>query len=145
MSSRFTRSQLFVSLGTLVVVVAIFLPWFGFTVGASTVTVDGWNSWGLLVIVGVIIVVASVGSNLIGHAPSYPTRAPAVFPLIGAVCMVAGSILFLVNYRTSFASSILPVSYGLRYGSFLALLGSLIVLGGAVGYRRRSASPKGPS
>ncbi len=140
MTKRFTRSQKFVSLGTLLVIVAVFLPWFGFTVGASTVTVDGWNSWGLLVIVGVIIIVGSVGSNIIGRAPSYPTKAPAAFPLIGAVCMVAGSILFIVNYRTSFASSILPVSYGLRYGSFLSLVGSLIALGGAIGYRRRSAT-----
>ncbi|MHB8190370.1 MAG: hypothetical protein ACYDHP_08140 [Ferrimicrobium sp.] len=127
-----------VLIGSTVVFIALFLPWYGYSVGGSSASIDGWRSWGLLSVLGVATAAIALWES---HRPNSGFHLPqgistVSIRLAAAVFMTAGSVLFLVEHHSSFASTLIPVSFGPEIGGYLALIGALIVLAGSIIYRR---------
>jgi hypothetical protein len=133
--------------GSLIVLVSMFLPWYGwdFNFGNSILgsinssgSVDGFNSWGWLTFIGFLFVVILwlVRGPLSDQVelPDIPLKDAQLF-MIGGGVEVLGALLFWLAYKASNASG--PgYSAGVRFGVFIAIVGGAATIAG--GYLRQS-------
>ncbi|ACU53022.1 hypothetical protein Afer_0047 [Acidimicrobium ferrooxidans DSM 10331] len=118
-----------VTVVSVIVLIALFLPWYGVSIGSLSVSVDGLHSYGLLTALGVVVVAVGVGAN-----------APWVrgARLAGVVLEAVGAVAFLAAYHAAGSTSALSVSFGPEIGVYLALLASLVGVVAALNERRRA-------
>jgi glucan phosphoethanolaminetransferase (alkaline phosphatase superfamily) len=134
--------------GSLVVLIAMFLPWYGwdFNLGNSILgttlnnseSVSGFHSWGWITFLGLLFVVALwvVRGPLSDQVelPELPLKDAQLF-MIGGAVEVLGALLFWLAYKADSAN--LPgFSAGVRFGVFVALVGGIITIVG--GYLKQS-------
>jgi len=112
--------------------IALFLPWYGFSGGLFSVSVDGWNtSYGwlgalLIIAAGVYLTLQRSEANL-----SVVPLTPAVV-VLGAAAL--GTFIVVIRWITLPSGHDLSgiYSYGPRVGIFLTILAGLVQVGAAL-------------
>ncbi len=125
-----SRTLQLVAGASAVVVVGLFLPWYGIDVGALSVSVDGFHSYGLLSVLGVLAAALSV----LRSSASWSGR----LAVGGLVLEALGAALFLLAYHGGASVSAISVSFGPQVGVYLTLLASLVGLGAVTASGRLS-------
>jgi hypothetical protein len=130
--------------GSLVLFIAMFLPWYGAdvsTVGYSvSESVSGFHSWGWLTFLVLLLVVAfwTVRKYFTKEVtlPELPVT-DAIALMIGGGLEVLGVILFWIAGHSDIGSFNFPgISVGVRWGLFVALIGGIATI--VAGYLKQS-------
>ena len=137
-SSRDNLAVFFAGAGTLLLLVAMFLPWYRDT-GASGGTVSGWG--GYWFVVAEMLVLFLVGAGLaLGALAGKPLRGAAVNVVIGFAFLVTITVviaLFIARPGGNAATAV-------AFGGYVALAANGTIKGGAiwmaVNARRRTTS-----
>jgi len=115
--------------GALVAFIALFLPWYGVTVGPFSASVSGWSAgftgWAgglLLTATGVLLVLRRSGVNF---------RLPNVGPSV-LVAGVAALGLLLVIIRCVSLPRYHGIDAGARYGLYIGLIAGIVMTVAAV-------------
>jgi hypothetical protein len=108
-------------MATLVLVVALFLPWFGISLGVVGLSVSGLDAHGYLYLVLVLGLAELAYLVARASVPSLPERLP--FPHQSMLSTVNGVNLVLV--LIGFANKG-PTGVGWRFGAILALVAALV-------------------
>jgi len=129
--------------GSVIVLVAMFLPWYGWDAGPFSASVDGFNSWGILTFLALLVVVAlwlvrtftADSVDLSG----LPVRDAQLY-LVGGGVEALGAVLFWLAYHNNGFGL---ANLGVRYGTFVALAGGAVTAYG--GYLKQSEPAPSPS
>jgi hypothetical protein len=134
------RSDQLIAAGSLVVLVSLFLPWFGYDVSvggfSASGSVDGFHSWGwvtflaLLAVIG-LYVVRNFASEAV-KLPDLPFEDGVAYMGLAAI-EALGALLFWAAYH---GDSIQGVGWGIKFGLIIALIGAVAT--GAGGYLKRT-------
>ncbi len=144
-----------VGVASLVVLIAMFLPWVSLSGscsgvfcaggGSTTAVGNGFNSWGLLTFLGLLaVIVYFVVRTFMRESvqlPSMPLSSGQLY-MVGGALEVAGVLLFWLGHLSSFGSATFgpyTLSSGLAIGWFLGLLGGAATIFG--GFAQRSSTP----
>ena len=128
--------------GAGVAFIALFLPWYGASVGPFSASVSGWSAgftaWAgglLLTAAGVLVVLRRSGTNLSGARVG-----PSV--LVGGVAAL-GLLLVIIRWLSFPTYHASGVSYdvGARYGIYIALIAGIAEVTAAVMAMRASGEP----
>lgn len=135
-----------IGLGSIIVLVSLFLPWYGWDLGPfGSDSVDGFASWGWLTFLGLLgVVVFWALRRLFSQQVELPREMPlsdAAIYMIGGGLEVAGAVLFWLAYHRDVINGI--VSVGVKFGTFIAIVGGAITLFG--GYLEHSRVATGAS
>lgn len=124
--------------GAAVAFIALFLPWYGVSVGPFSASVSGWSAgftaWAgglLLTIAGVLLVLRRSGVSV----PS------AMGPSLQVAALAAvGLLLVIIRWVTFPRYHAVGISYGVgaRYGIYLALIAGIVEVTAAVMQMRAS-------
>jgi hypothetical protein len=124
--------------GSLVVLIAMFLPWYGVDLGTfGSESVSGFHSWGLLTFIAWLFVVVLW---LLRGPLSSQFKMPEVSVTDGILFMIGGGVealgalIFWLAYKTDVSG--FGISAGVKFGTFVALVGGLITAAG--GYLKQS-------
>jgi hypothetical protein len=128
--------------------IALFLPWYGVSVGPFSASVDGWSAgfsaWAgglLLTAAGVLVVLRRSGTDL---------AAARVDPSLLVACVAAVGLLLVVIRWVSFprynGAGGLSYDVGARYGIYLALIaGIAAVTAAALAWRSSAEQAAAPA
>lgn len=126
--------------GAAVAFVALFLPWYGVSVGPFGASVSGWSAgfpaWAgglLLTIAGVLLALRRSGATL----PSVGGTGPSV--LVAGIAAL-GLLLVIIRWATFPRYHAVGISYsvGARYGIYIALIAGIAEVVAAVMQMRAS-------
>ena len=110
--------------------ISLFLPWYGFSLGAFSVSVSGWSTsygWlGGLLIIAAGVYLAMVRSEV--NLSNMPVT-PAVV-VLGAAAL--GTLIVIIRWIS------LPSGLGARIGIYLTIVAGLVQGGGAIALFRAS-------
>ena len=133
-----TRDRVIVG-GAAVVLIALFLPWYGVSVAGFSASVNGWSAgftaWAgglLLVVAGVLLVLRRSGGTL----PSLQVGPSVLVAGIAAL----GLLLVIIRWVSlpSYHFSDLHYDAGARYGLYIALIAGIAEVAAAVMAMRES-------
>lgn len=116
------------SVGVLAVAVTLFLPWHSFAILSISGTTDGFNSWGYVTVLGVLLLAFVLTSDEAFFARHTPKISLATWRVVGAGLMFAGAALYLTIGPGSYKSTEVPAAYGPSYGVYLAFMIALASL-----------------
>jgi hypothetical protein len=131
--------------GAAVAFIALFMPWYGASIGPFSASVSGWSAgfsaWAgglLLTVAGVLVVLRHSGANLAGGR----IGAPVLIATVAAV----GLLLVIIRWLSfpTYHSADFSASVGARYGIFLALIAGIAEVTAAV-MAMRAAKEEMPS
>ncbi len=127
---RLTRGDRIVGVGSLVLFIALLLPWYGAGVFGITVTVDGlWHGW---MYITLLLAIATVGYLAALAAVEVRLPVPHWQALLGAT----GIMLLLVVI----AVATTPTGAGLQWGAIVGLLAAVTAVAGALLRRNESTT-----
>ncbi|HEY2182549.1 MAG TPA: hypothetical protein VGH18_00110 [Gaiellaceae bacterium] len=139
---RFSTLDRVIAAGAVVAFIALFLPWYGVTVGPFSASVSGWSAgfaaWAgglLLTAAGALVVLRGSGANFGGGR---------VRPSVLVTGIAALGLLLVIIRWVSFPtvhSSGLSYDVGARYGIFVALIAGIAEVVAAVMALRASGEP----
>ncbi|HXA29398.1 MAG TPA: hypothetical protein VN193_11710 [Candidatus Angelobacter sp.] len=124
--------------GSLIVLVSMFLPWYGWDLGPfGSESVSGFHSWGLLTFIAFL---ATVALWLLRGPLSDQFKMPELgvtdamlFTIFGGV-EVLGALVFWLAYKSDFPGA------GVKFGVFIAIVGGAVTAAG--GYFKQSEPAK---
>jgi hypothetical protein len=125
--------------GAAVAFIALFLPWYGVSVGPFSASVSGWSAgftaWAgglLLTVAGVLLVLRRSGATL-------PTLQIGPMVLVAGLAAL-GLLLVIIRWTTlpRFHASSLSYDAGARYGLYIAVIAGIAEVGAAVMAMRES-------
>ena len=133
--------------GSLVVLIAMFLPWYSASYAGFSDSVNGFHRWGLLTFVGWLVVLGLwlLRGPLSGQfsLPKWGVADSMLFMILGGV-EVLGAVLYWIDGSSSVGSlNAFGVSTGPSFGLFIALVGGLATAGG--GFLKQSEPAKAVS
>lgn len=123
-ASRLTSADRIVGIGSLLLLISLFLPWYGVSVFGFSAQADGLTGHGYLYVVLIICLaiagylVASAGMTLPALPLTHRQRLLAATGLNGVIVLLA----FLVK----------PGDSGWRFGAFIGVLAAIVAVAGAV-------------
>lgn len=120
-TSRWTRTDWITGIGTLVLLVSLFLPWFGISLLGISAEADGLTAHGYLYLV--LIVCLAITGYL---AAAGLTELPAGFPLTHRQRLLAATGLNAALVLLAFL--IKPTATSWRFGAFAAVIAALAAL-----------------
>jgi hypothetical protein len=132
-----TNGEKLIAGGSLVLLVGLFLPWYGVDAGLYSASVNGFHSWGLLTFLALLVVVALwVIRSFLNDSVKLPEMSvsDALIYMIAGGVEVLGCIIFWLSYSTDV--SIPGFSAGVRFGLFVSLIGAIATVVG--GYLKQS-------
>ncbi len=137
-SSVTTRT---LGIATLVVFIAMFLPWYRASALGFTVSVDGLHRWGWVTFLGMLIAAVAVAALLGGAVVvrALRGRSPFLLALGAGVLEVAGAVAFWID-----ASSGSGGLGGPSVGLYFALIAGLVT-GGVAYYAWSQSRPERPA
>jgi hypothetical protein len=130
--------------GAAVAFIALFLPWYGVSVGPFSASVSGWSAgftgWAgglLLTVAGVLLVLRRSGATL----PSFQIGPTVLVAGIAAL----GLLLVIIRWTSLPRYHVSALSYdaGARYGLYIALIAGIAEVAAAV-MAMRSSGEKMP-
>jgi len=137
--------------GSLIVLVSLFLPWWGWdinitvtciTVASSSGSVNGFNSWGWITFLALIgVLVLHVSRTYLTQQVKLPEMGvgdAALYMILGGV-EIAGAVIFWLAYHSGLSGA----NEGVKFGAFVAIVGGAVTVFG--GYLMQSAATGAPS
>jgi hypothetical protein len=119
---RWTRADVVTGTGTILLLISLFLPWYGITLFGISAQADGLTGHGYLYIVLLLCLAILAYLGLRAGSEELPARLPLTHEqrLLAAVSLNALIVLlaFLVK----------PTDTGWRFGAFAGLLGALVAV-----------------
>jgi len=101
-------------------VVASFFPWWSMSFGSfGAASVNGWHGYGLLTTVAALLIVLNWLLPKVGVKYKLPWKEEGLLKVLSIV-MLAGPVLWIVNYNFTFATIGLGVYFALAAGAVAA-------------------------
>jgi hypothetical protein len=122
-ATRLTSADRVTGIATLVLVVSLFLPWYGVSVFGFSAQVDGLTGHGYLYIV--LIVCVTIVAYLIAAAGF--EELPVQLPLSHPQRLLAGTVLNALLVLLAFL--VKPGDSGWRFGAFAGIAAALVAAG----------------
>ena len=128
-----------IAVGAAIAFIALFLPWYGVSVGPFSASVNGWSAgftaWAgglLLAVAGGLLVLRRSG----GTMPSFQIGPSVLVAGIAAL----GLLLVIIRWVSLPRYHLSDISYnaGARYGLYIALIAGIAVVAAAVTQMRES-------
>lgn len=136
---RLTTLDRVIAIGGAVAFIALFLPWYGATLGPFNASVSGWSAgfpaWAgglLLTAAGVLVVLRHSGANVGGERVGASVVVAGVAAL-GLLLVIIRWLSFPTYHASGFSADV-----GARYGIFFALIVGLAQVTAAVMTMRAS-------
>lgn len=119
---RWTRADMAAGGGTLVLIVSLFLPWYGVDFLGITAEVDGLTAHGYLYLVLIL------GLAILGYLVLVAgfERLPVELPLSHRQLMLSATVLDTLIVLAAFVFK--PTATGWRFGAFAGLAGALVAV-----------------
>jgi hypothetical protein len=135
---RLRVGEWLVGISGVLLIVALFLPWYGESVTGSSHTVDAWGAFAVLDVILAVIAVAAIAVPIVTathRVPAVPLAVESLTTLIGVI----GLVLVLIRVLN------LPGDADAReWGLWLAVAATLgVSAGGMVAMRDERRSPTG--
>jgi hypothetical protein len=125
---RLRAEDRILSVSVVAVAITLFLPWHTFAILNISGTTDGFNSWGYLTVLGVLLLAFVLTSDEAFFARHTPKVSMGAWRVVGAGLMFAGAALYLTIGPGSYHSTEVPAAYGPSYGVYLTFLIALAAL-----------------
>jgi hypothetical protein len=139
---RFSTLDRVIAACAVVAFIALFLPWYGVTVGPFSASVSGWSAgfsaWAgglLLTTAGVLVVLRRSGANF-GGGRVGPSVLVTGIAALGLLLVIIRWLSFPTVHSAGFNYDV-----GARYGIFIALIAGLAEVVAAVLALRGSSEP----
>jgi hypothetical protein len=144
-SSRLTTGDMIAGVGGVVLLISLFLPWYGVSVDIAGVSAStsgsGWDALGFIDILLFLISVAAIGIVAARAAGSLPDDVPAPVILLGLGALAVLLVLYRIIDIPVDGDVPDEVDLSRKVGIFIALIGSAATAYG--GWRTNSESPAG--
>ncbi|MGH9047147.1 MAG: hypothetical protein ACRDVW_07515 [Acidimicrobiales bacterium] len=118
--SRWSPTDLVAGAGILVLVISLFLPWFGVSIGPIGITIDGLTAHGYLYLVLILALVELVYLVAIAGKPEPGGRTPVSHESLLSVINIINVILVVVGFLDKEGSA------GWRFGAIVALIAAVV-------------------
>jgi hypothetical protein len=142
-TSRLTTGDMIAGVGAVVLLISLFLPWYGVSLDIGNVSVSesasGWESLDFIDILLFLISIAAIGVVAARAAGQLPAEVPGAVVLLG----LGGLAVLLVLYRIiDIPADDVPdeVDLSRKIGVFIALIGAAAVAYG--GWRTNTETPE---
>jgi hypothetical protein len=142
-TSRLTTGDMIAGVGAVVLLISLFLPWYGVSLDIGNVSVSesasGWESLVFIDILLFLISIAAIGVVAARAAGQLPAEVPGAVVLLG----LGGLAVLLVLYRIiDIPADDVPdeVDLSRKIGVFIALIGAAAVAYG--GWRTNTETPE---
>jgi hypothetical protein len=119
--SRWSSTDVVSGVATIAVLVALFLPWFGVSLGVVGLTVSGLTAHGYLYLVLVLGLVELCYLVALAGLPEIRTRLPLPHEAFLSTLNAVDLVIVLIAFANKGPSGI-----GWRYGAFVALVAALV-------------------
>jgi hypothetical protein len=119
--SRWSSTDLVSGVASVVVLVALFLPWFGVSLGVVGLTVNGLTAHGYLYLVLVVGLVELGYLAMSAGLPEVRTKLPLSHEAFMSTLNTVNLVIVLIAFANKG-----PAGIGWRYGAFLALVAALV-------------------
>jgi hypothetical protein len=137
-TSRLTTGDMIAGVGGIVLLISLFLPWYGASAGGFSIDANGWEVLGFIDILLFLIAVVAIAIVAARATGNLPAEVPAA-----VVLLAAGALgVLLVLYRiVDIPGSDVPdeVDLSRKIGIFIALIGAAAVAYG--GWRANAETP----
>jgi hypothetical protein len=142
-TSRLTTGDMIAGVGGIVLLISLFLPWYGVSVDIAGVSASesgsGWEALGFIDILLFLISVAAIGIVAARAAGSLPDDIPAPVILLGLGALAVLLVLFRIIDIPVEGDVPAQVDFSRKLGIFIALIGSAAVAYG--GWRTNTEAP----
>jgi hypothetical protein len=118
--SRWSSTDLVVGVATLVLVIALFLPWFGVSIGPIGLEVDGLTAHGYLYLV-LILGLVELAYLVIAARADVRGRVPVPHEQLLTTINVINLVLVVIAFFDKGVSGI-----GWRFGAFVGLIAAIV-------------------
>jgi hypothetical protein len=142
-TSRLTTGDMIAGVGGIVLLISLFLPWYGVSIDIANVSVSesatGWESLDFIDILLFLISIAAIGVVAARGAGQLPAEVPAAVVLLG----LGGLAVLLVLYRiVDIPAGDVPdeVDLSRKIGIFIGLIGAAAIAYG--GWRTNTETPE---
>jgi hypothetical protein len=142
-TSRLTTGDMIAGVGGIVLLISLFLPWYGVSIDVANVSVSdsgtGWETLDFIDIVLFLVSVAAIGVVAARAAGQLPVEVSGAVVLLG----LGGLAVLLVLYRIiDIPADDVPAEVDLsrKIGIFIALAGSAAIAYG--GWRTNTEAPE---
>jgi len=119
--SRWSSTDLVSGVATLILFIALFLPWFGVSLGVIGLTVSGLTAHGYLYVVLILCIVELGYLAVIAGMPEIRSRIPVPHELLLTVINAINLVIVLIAFLDKGASGI-----GWRFGAFVGLIAAVV-------------------
>ncbi len=142
-TSRLTTGDMIAGVGGIVLLISLFLPWYGVSVDIAGVSASesgsGWEALGFIDILLFLISVAAIGIVAARAAGALPDDLPAPVILLGLGALAALLVLYRIIDIPVDGDVPAQVDFSRKIGIFIALIGSGAVAYG--GWRTNTETP----
>ena len=143
-TSRLTTGDIIAGVGGIVLLISLFLPWYGVSVDIAGVSASesgsGWEALGFIDILLFLISVAAIGIVAARAAGSLPDDIPAPVILLGLGALAVLLVLYRIIDIPVEGDVPAQVDFSRKLGIFIALIGSAAVAYG--GWRTNTETPR---
>jgi hypothetical protein len=142
-SSRLTTGDMIAGVGGVVLLISLFLPWYGVSVDIAGVSAStsgsGWEALGFIDILLFLISVAAIGIVAARAAGSLPDDVPAPVILLGLGALAVLLVLYRIIDIPVDGDVPDEVDLSRKIGIFIALIGAAAIAYG--GWRTNAEEP----
>jgi hypothetical protein len=143
-TSRLTTGDIIAGVGGIVLLISLFLPWYGVSVDIAGVSASesgsGWEALGFIDILLFLIAVAAIGIVAARAAGSLPDDLPAPVILLGLGALAVLLVLFRIIDIPVDGDIPDEVDLSRKVGIFIALIASAAIAYG--GWRTNTETPR---
>jgi hypothetical protein len=139
-TSRLTTGDMIAGVGGIVLLISLFLPWYGVSVDELNISVtgSGWEVLGFIDILLFLIAVTAIAIVVARATGRLPAEVPAAVVLLAAGALAVLLVLYrIIDIPGSDVSD--QVDLGRKIGVFIALIGAAAVAYG--GWRTNAETP----
>jgi hypothetical protein len=142
-TSRLTTGEVIAGIGGIVLLISLFLPWYGVSVDIAGISAStsgsGWEALGFIDVLLFLISVAAIGIVAARAAGSLPDDVPAPVILLGLGALAVLLVLYRIIDIPVDGDVPDQVNLSRKVGVFIALIGSAAVAYG--GWRTNAETP----
>ena len=126
---------------SLVLLVTLFLPWYRYTAGGSSISFSAMSSaaggWRVLILIACLAIVGYLGISVNFTRPRLPIPAPQALVVATAVNMLLVVVAFATVPTSALGGFAVFVHTGTAWGAYIGMVAALVALLAAVLYVRQ--------